>query len=290
MDLHLRHRHVNGPAVRTSRKDRSCHPNRSGDPAQRAAHRASMRARFDALSGQQPLLRVDGLVAGYGLTEILHGVDLRLSKGQALCIIGPNGAGKSTILHSIFGLTDIREGRIEVGGRNVTRLGTNEKLRDAGIACVLRHSSLFPDMTVEQNLWLAGYLTRRREEATQAAEKVFDRYPELALRRHHPARVLSAGERRLVEISRALVMQPRLLLVDEPAIGLEPLFVEQVFGMLRDLRDREGLTILMVEQNAKKALELADIGCVVVAGEIEMAGTGAELLDDPTVGRLFLDG
>jgi branched-chain amino acid transport system ATP-binding protein len=213
-----------------------------------------------------------------------------VGKGQALCIIGPNGAGKSTILHSIFGLTDIGDGRIEVGGRDVTRLGTNAKLRDAGIAYVLQDSSVFPDMTVEQNLWLGGYLMSRRSDARQAAERIFERYPFLALRRNEPARVLSGGERRLLELSRALVMQPRLLLVDEPTIGLEPLFVEQVFTMLRDLRDREGLTIVIVEQNAKKALELADIGCVVVAGEVEMVGTGQQLLDDPAVGRLFLGG
>jgi branched-chain amino acid transport system ATP-binding protein len=220
--------------------------------------------------------------------EILHGVDLRVGKGHALCLIGPNGAGKSTILHSIFGLTDIRDGRIQVGGRDVTRLGTNAKLRDAGIAYVLQDSSLFPDMTVERNLWLGGYLMSRRSDARQAAERIFERHPSRL--RGTNRRECLGGERRLLEISRALVMQPRVLLVDEPTIGLDPLFVEQVFTMLRDLRDREGLTIVMVEQNAKKALELADIGCVVVAGEIEMVGTGKELLDDPAVGRLFLGG
>jgi len=263
---------------------------RVAESPDRSAHQAQVRARLDALAGADPLLRVDRLSAGYGAMEILHGIDLRLGKGQALCLIGPNGTGKSTILHSIFGLTEITSGRIEVGGRNVTRLGTNAKLRDAGIAYVLQDSSLFPDMTVEQNLWLGGYLMRRRADAQQAAERVFERYPSLALRRGELARVLSGGERRLLEISRALVMQPRLLLIDEPSIGLEPIFIDQIFAMLRDLRDREGLTIVMVEQNAKKGLELADIGCVVVAGEIAMVGTGGELLQDATVGRLFLGG
>jgi branched-chain amino acid transport system ATP-binding protein len=155
---------------------------------------------------------------------------------------------------------------------------------------VLQDSSLFPDMTVEQNLWLGGYLMGRSLDARQATERAFDRYPWLALRRDQPARMLSDVERRLLEISRALVMQPRLLLVDEPSIGLEPLYIERIFAMLRDLRDREGLTIVMVEQNAKKGLELADIGCVLVAGEVAMVGTGIELLQDPTVGRLFLGG
>jgi branched-chain amino acid transport system ATP-binding protein len=246
-----------------------------------------MRARLDALAGEHPLLRVDGLVAGYGSQETVHGIDLRLSQGQSLCLIGPDGAGKSTILHSIFGLTDIRGGRIELGGRNVTRLGPNAKLRDAGIACVLQDSSAFPDMSVEQNLWLGGYLMGRRADARHATERVFERYPSLAARRDEPARELSCGERRLLEISRALVMRPRLLLIDEPSIGLEPVFVEQIYTALRDLRDREGLTIVMVEQNAKKGLEFADIGCVVVAGEIVMAGTGDELLRAATIGRLF---
>jgi branched-chain amino acid transport system ATP-binding protein len=255
-----------------------------------AAHRASIRDRLDALAGARPLLRVDGLTAGYGTMEILHGIDLRVGQGQSLCLIGPNGAGKSTILHSIFGLTDIRGGKIEVGDRNVTRLGANAKLRDAGIAYVLQDSSLFPDMTVEQNMWLGGYLMGNRAAARLAAERVFERYPALAQRRGDPARVLSGGERRLLEISRALVMQPRLLLIDEPSIGLEPLYIEQIFDMLRDLKRRQGLTIVMVEQNAKKGLDGADIGCVVVAGEIAMAGTGDELREDPTVGRLFLGG
>jgi branched-chain amino acid transport system ATP-binding protein len=122
------------------------------------------------------LLRVDDLVAGYGTNEILHAVDLRLGAGQWLCLVGPNGAGKSTLLHSIFGLTDIRAGRVDIGGRNVTRLGPNAKLRDAGIACVLHDSSIFPDMTVEQNLWLGGYLRGGRAEARNASERVFDRF------------------------------------------------------------------------------------------------------------------
>jgi len=291
MDLRDPQRHGNGRATPSSRGGRRTRaPARAGESADRTTHRAGIRERLDALAGDEPLLRVDGLAAGYGAMEILHGIDLRLGKGQALCLIGPDGAGKSTVLHSIFGLTDVSSGRIEIGGRNVTRLGTNAKLRDAGIAYVLQDSSLFPDMTVEQNLWLGGYLMGRRADARQAAERVFDQYPSLALRRDDPVRMLSGGERRLLEISRALVMRPRLLLVDEPSIGLEPFYIERIFDMLRDLRDREGLTIVMVEQNAKKGLEFADIGCVIVAGVIAMAGTGIELLKDPAVGRLFLGG
>jgi branched-chain amino acid transport system ATP-binding protein len=241
-----------------------------------------------ALAGDAPLLRIEGLHAGYGPMEILHGIDLHLGAGQSLCLIGPNGAGKSTVLHSIFGMTDIRGGRIVVGDRDVTSLEADAKLKDAGIAYVLQDSSVFPDLTVEQNLRLGGYLMRRGADAKAAAERILDRYPRLAARRREPARVLSGGERRLLEISRALMMDPRLLLVDEPSIGLEPRYVDMVFEMLRDLQRSAGKSILLVGQNARKGLEFADLGYVLVAGQIAMAGTGRELLRDRAVGRLFL--
>lgn len=137
---------------------------------------------------------------------------------------------------------------------------------------------------------MGGYLKDRPDQAKQAAERVFEKYPRLAERRKHPARVLSGGERRLLEISRALVMNPDVLLVDEPSIGLEPRFIDMVFEILDDLQNAEGKTIIMVEQNAKKGLEFADIGYVLVAGETAMVGPGRELLEDPEVGRLFLGG
>ena len=241
-----------------------------------------------ALAGGEPVLSVSGLHAGYGQMEILHGVDLQISPGRALCMIGPNGAGKSTVLHSIYGFTRIRAGTIQVGGRDITRLPPNQKLRDAGVAYILQDNSVFPDMTVEENLWMGGYLLPRPEQAKEAAERVFAKYDRLANRRHQPARVLSGGERRLLEISRALVMNPRVLLVDEPSIGLEPRYIDLVFEILSDLRRTEGKAIVMVEQNARKGLEFADVGYVLVAGAVAKAGTGAELLADPDVGRLFL--
>ena len=253
-----------------------------------ALQKAEIRARFDTLAGSDPLLRVDDLVAGYGARMVLHGVDLRAGARQIVCLIGPGGAGKSTVLHSIFGLTDVRSGRIEVGGRNVTRFGPSAKMREAGVAYVLQDSSVFPDMTVERNLWLSGRLIGQYDDSQHATERVFDRYPALARQRDKPASALCCGERRLLELSRAFVMRPRLLLVDEPAMGLESGFIEQIFDMLRDLRDDEGLAIVMVEQNARWALSLADIGCVVVGGEIVRVGTSSDLLADPAVGRLFL--
>ncbi len=160
------------------------------------------------LAGGEAFLSIEKLRAGYGRMEILHEFDLRIGKGQSLCLIGPNGAGKSTVLHSIFGFTNIFAGVIRIGEKDVTHMKPNQKLLEAGVAYILQDNSVFPDMTVEENLWMGGFLKNRPEEAREAAEKVFEKYPRLAARRKQPARVLSGGERRLLEISRALVMQP----------------------------------------------------------------------------------
>ncbi len=247
-----------------------------------------------ALAGGKPYVTIEGLCAGYGKMEVLHDFNLQVGRAQSLCLIGPNGAGKSTILHSIYGFTNIFSGRIVVGDandkRDITRTSANQKLKDAGIAYILQDKSVFPDMTVEENLWMGGYLLDTTDEAKERAEKVFAKYDRLAARRRHPAKVLSGGERRLLEISRALVMNPEVLLVDEPSIGLEPRFIDMVFEILDDLQKGEGKTIIMVEQNAKRGLEFADIGYVLVSGEIAMAASGDELLANPDVGRLFLGG
>jgi branched-chain amino acid transport system ATP-binding protein len=256
--------------------------------AENIARDAPTTADLDRLVDGEPLVRIDALRAGYGPMEILHQVSLRVGKGQSLCLIGPNGAGKSTVLHSIFGFTRIFSGSISVAGRDVMRLSPSDRLKTAGIAYVLQDNSVFPDMTVEENLWMGGYLKPHSREAHEAADRVFSKYARLAERRHQAARVLSGGERRLLEISRALIMEPTVLLVDEPSIGLEPRFIDSVFEILDDLSRSEGKTIIMVEQNAKKGLEFADIGYVLVSGQVAMAGTGDTLLADPQVGRLFL--
>ncbi len=238
----------------------------------------------------EALLSIENLVAGYGKMEIIHDFDLRVGGGQSLCLIGPNGAGKSTILHSIYGFTNIMGGVIRMKGDDITRLTTNEKLKNAGIAYILQDNSVFPNMTVEENLLMGGFLKDKTDEAMAAAEKVFEKYTRLRERRDQRAGVLSGGERRLLEISRALIMDPDILLVDEPSIGLEPRFIDMVFEILDDLQNHEGKTIIMVEQNAKKGLEFADLGYVLVSGQLAMAGPGSELLENPEVGRLFLGG
>jgi len=258
--------------------------------AGRLAAEAPSRQRLSELVGKEPLLSIEGLRAGYGKMQILHGFDLLIGAEQSLCIIGPNGAGKSTVLHSIYGFTNIMAGSIKMGDSDITGMSPNQKLKSAGIAYILQDNSVFPDMTVEENMLMGGFLKDRPSQAWEAAEKVLQKYTRLSERRKQKAGVLSGGERRLLEISRALIMEPEVLLVDEPSIGLEPRFIEMVFEILDDLQNTEGKTIVMVEQNAKKGLEFADIGYVLVDGRLAMAGTGDELLENPDVGRLFLGG
>ena len=222
--------------------------------------------------------------------KALNDLNIEVKQGEVLGIIGKNGAGKSTILHSIYGFTNIFSGQIEIDGKDITSLTPAEKLRSCGIAYILQDNSVFPDMTVEENLLMGGYSKENTNEAHEEAERVLQKYERLNKRRSQPAKVLSGGERRLLEISRALVMKPSVLLVDEPSIGLEPRYIDMVFEILRDLQQTEKKTIILVEQNAKKGLEFADIGYVLVSGQTAIAGKGDDLLKNPDVGRLFLGG
>ena len=269
----------------------------SVDDVNRQAQQLAEKVSLEKISGLvrgDPFLKIESLNAGYGKMEILHDFNLQVGKGQSLCMIGPNGAGKSTVLHSIFGFTRIFSGAIisHVGEsyQSIAQMSSSQKLKVAGISYILQDNSVFPDMTVEENLLMGAYLKENLEEVRDSIERIFEKYDRLKVRRSKPARVLSGGERRLLEISRALVMEPSILLVDEPSIGLEPRFIDMVFEILDDLQRNEGKTILMVEQNAKKGLEFCDIGYVLVSGNLAMADTGDKLLENPDVGRLFLGG
>ena len=269
----------------------------SVDDVNRQAQQLAETVSLEKISGLvkgEPFLKIESLNAGYGKMEILHEFNLQVGKGQSLCMIGPNGAGKSTVLHSIFGFTRIFSGQImsniEDSQQSITQMSSSQKLKVAGISYILQDNSVFPDMTVEENLLMGAYLKENSEEVRNSIERIFEKYDRLKVRRSKPARVLSGGERRLLEISRALVMEPSVLLVDEPSIGLEPRFIDMVFEILDDLQRNEGKTILMVEQNAKKGLEFCDIGYVLVSGNLALADTGEKLLENPDVGRLFLGG
>jgi len=242
------------------------------------------------LSGDNPNLIIEGLVAGYGKMEILHGVNLYAQKGQSVCLIGPNGAGKSTILHSIYGFTDITKGDISIADQNITNMSSAQKLKSVGVAYIMQENSVFPDMTVEENLLMGAFLLDDKSKVLKEVDRIFSKYERLNQRRNQPAKVLSGGERRLLEISRALVMQPSVLLVDEPSIGLEPRYIDMVFEILRELQFNEGKTIVLVEQNATKGLEFADIGYVLSAGDIVLADKTDALLKNKAVGKLFLGG
>ena len=256
--------------------------------AARIAQEAPPVSKLNGLVKGESHISIDGLNAGYGKMQVLHDFSLRVGRGQSLCLIGPNGAGKSTVLHSIFGFTNIFGGNIHKDKKDVTALKPSQKLAEAGIAYILQDKSVFPKMTVEENLLMGGFLLAKTANAQAAADRVFDKYSRLADRRNKPAGVLSGGERRLLEIARALVMEPDILLVDEPSIGLEPRFIDMVFGILEDLKKKDGKTVIMVEQNAKKGLSFADIGYVLVSGQVALADSGAALLKNPHVGRLFL--
>ena len=246
--------------------------------------------KLKALAPKDTHLTIEGLNAGYGKMEILHEVYLYANKAQSICLIGPNGAGKSTILHSVYGFTNIFSGKITVDGNDITNLSPAEKLKSVGVSYILQDNSVFPDMTVEENILMGGYIKDNVNESYEEAEKIFEKYDRLKKRRNQPAKVLSGGERRLLEISRALVMKPSVLLVDEPSIGLEPRYIDMVFEILGDLQKNENKTIVLVEQNAKRGLEFSDIGYVLTSGKVVLAGPGNELLEDPNVGRLFLGG
>jgi branched-chain amino acid transport system ATP-binding protein len=257
---------------------------------EQADNQAIDTAALERLAGSPALLSADHIHAGYGRMRVLHDVSLRVARGRSLCLVGPNGAGKSTVLHAIYGFARIFSGEVRLNDTDIAKLPASAKLKTARIAYVLQKSSIFPDMTVEENLLMGGYLLDTPAQARDAAERVLDCYTALKKRAKERARVLSGGERRLLEISRALIMDPNIILIDEPSIGLEPRAIDMIFDLLRELRGAQGKTLVLVEQNARKGLEFADAGYVLVAGKLAKVGEGKALLADPDMGRLFLGG
>jgi len=253
-----------------------------------AQARVGVAGRGAAAPPATPCLQICGLRAGYGRADVLHGIDLTLDAGRSMCLVGPNGAGKSTVLNAVFGLADVHQGQIRVGSTDLLRLSAAARLRDAGVAYVLQDDAIFADLSVEQNLRLGAYLMRDRQRIQHEVERVLEQYPQLAARCKQRAGVLSGGERRTLEIARALMMRPRLLLIDEPSIGLEPRAVGQVFDLLRALVAAGGTSVLLVEQNVREGLAFADLGLVLVGGRVVAAGAGSELMRERTVGQMFL--
>jgi branched-chain amino acid transport system ATP-binding protein len=226
------------------------------------------------------------VVAGYGFGDVLRGLDLVAEAGEITCLIGPNGAGKSTVLRAVSGLLRPRRGSITLGDRDITGLSP-KKLLALGVVHVPQERSLFPLMTVWENLLMGGYILRDRRAARLRAEGLAERFPLIRERRRERAGSLSGGEQKTVEIARALMLEPKVLLVDEPSIGLAPRARTEVFATLASLSGG-GWTILLVEQNARSGLAIAHRGAVLDGGVVKRTGAGGSLLDDPEVGRLYL--
>ncbi|MBI4307539.1 MAG: ABC transporter ATP-binding protein [Chloroflexi bacterium] len=239
--------------------------------------------------GDKPLLTFQDVVAGYGRVEILHGVSLHINAGEVLSIIGPNGAGKSTILKSIMGLVRPSRGHVFISGSEITGLRPDLAVR-RGIGYVPQGRIVFPRMTVQENLDMGAFTIRGRAKVREALEKVFTLFPILAERRRQRADTLSGGEQQMLAMGRALMTEPKLLLLDEPSLGLAPKFVDLVFDKILELRATAGTTMVMVEQNAARALGISDRGYVLELGRNRFEGAGRELLEDPRVRKLYLGG
>ena len=233
-------------------------------------------------------LVLEDVVAGYGELTVLNGTSLQAARGAITTIIGPNGAGKSTVFKTVFGLLPVKSGRVLFEGREVTNLGPRQLL-ELGVSYVPQGRNIFPQLSVRHNLELGATAAAHRIDVAARVEAVMQRFPMLRERAGAQASTLSGGQQKLLEIARALLLDPKLMLIDEPSIGLSPRLVQETFAILQELRSK-GMTILMVEQNAKRALEISDFGVVIELGRTRMTGEARAILADPKVGQLFLGG
>jgi ABC-type branched-subunit amino acid transport system ATPase component len=231
------------------------------------------------------VLELEGVVAGYPGLTILRGVDLRLRAGTITAVVGANGAGKSTLLKAIFGIVRIQAGRLRLDGREITATGALDRLR-TGLAYVPQGRSTFPLMSVEENLEMGAY-TRRGPAVKNDIAAVLEKFSVLGTKRSMRAGDLSGGEQQLLEIGMSLMIRPRVVLIDEPSLGLSAAMQGRVFDEIQRLRD-SGSTVLLVEQNAVQALRIADSAVILELGRVAMSGSGVEMLDDPDVRRAYL--
>ena len=237
---------------------------------------------------RQPLLSVRGVKTYYGNIIALKGVDMDVNEGEIVTLIGANGAGKSTLMMTIFGNPRCREGTITYAGRDITRVPTHE-IAHLSIAQSPEGRRIFPRMTVFENLQM-GASIKGMANFSQDLERVCTLFPRLKERLQQRGGTLSGGEQQMLAIARALMSRPRLLLLDEPSLGLAPLIVKQIFSIIKELNEKDGMTVFLVEQNAYHALKLAHRGYVMVTGNITMSGTGRELLENPQVRAAYLEG
>jgi branched-chain amino acid transport system ATP-binding protein len=234
------------------------------------------------------ILAVEDIVGGYGKLTVLNGTSFKVARGAITTVIGPNGAGKSTVFKAVFGLLRVQRGRIVFDGREVTNLDPR-RLLELGISYVPQGRNVFPELSVLHNLELGATSAGPDAKIAARIESLMDRFPMLRRKAGAQASTLSGGEQKLLEIARGLLLEPKLMLIDEPSIGLSPLLVKETFGILQDLRAK-GVSILMVEQNAKRALEISDFGVVLELGRTRIEAAAGAILADPRVGQLFLGG
>jgi branched-chain amino acid transport system ATP-binding protein len=242
----------------------------------------------DPAAGGSPLLRVDGIDAAYGKVQILHSVSMVVHPAEVVSIIGPNGAGKSTVLKSVIGVLKPSAGDILFDGHSIVGLRPDQVVR-RGIAVVPQGRIVFKDMTVVENLEMGAYTLKDNRRKAELMEQVFAIFPRLGERPRQQAGTMSGGEQQMLAMGRAMMSEPRMILMDEPSLGLAPLFVEQVFERIGELK-AQGMTLLLVEQNAAKSLSISDRAYVLELGRNRFTGTGADLLTDPRVRRLYLGG
>jgi branched-chain amino acid transport system ATP-binding protein len=235
-----------------------------------------------------PILVVDEVVAGYGAMTILNGVSLTARRGTITTLIGPNGAGKSTLFKTIFGVLPARGGRVRFDGADITNLAPRA-LIGRGLCYVPQGRNIFPELSVRHNVELGGVAAEKGVDVARRLAAALDRFPVLGAKADRQASTLSGGEQKMLEIARGLMLEPKLMLIDEPSIGLSPIMVAELFAILRRLRE-SGMTVLMIEQNAKRALELSDDGIVLELGRTRLAAAAADILADPRIGHLFLGG
>ncbi|MBW2408501.1 MAG: ABC transporter ATP-binding protein [Deltaproteobacteria bacterium] len=234
----------------------------------------------------QTILEIDNIKVRYSGLPVLQGISLKVDAGETVCVLGSNGAGKSTLIRAIMGTQPAFEGRILFRDRPIQKLKTAEIVRQ-GIVCVPEEKMLFSPLSVEENLYLGAYVLNDPQQIQQNLEFVYTLFPALAQRRKQPASTLSGGEQQMVAIGRGLMSRPHILMLDEPSLGLAPLLVDEVLDTVRKLKE-EGLTVLLVEQNVREALDLADRGYVLQTGRIVGEGTGKELLESDMFREAFL--
>lgn len=234
------------------------------------------------------ILSLQDVVGGYGKLTVLNETSFKVARGAITTVIGPNGAGKSTVFKAVFGLLRVQRGRIAFDGRDITNLDPRSLL-ELGITYVPQGRNVFPELSVLHNLELGMTVAPADADVAARVQTVLARFPMLREKARAQASTLSGGQQKLLEIARGLLLDPKLMLIDEPSIGLSPVLVRQTFDILQDLR-AQGVSILMVEQNAKRALEISDFGVVLELGRTRLQGPARELLADPRVGQLFLGG